>query len=198
MMNRMNRTVLWGGVLLVLGLLFLLQNLGILPFGVGRLWPVILIILGLSLIYNFLRWREETGWDTSTGGGETSISSQGRFYSDKLLGEVKLDFDNQELKSGFIHTGVGDIKLDLSRAILPQGENLLRIGCWIGDIKLYLPKDAAVSASARALLGDVEVMGEKSSGFNCELEKASEGYNEAASRLRVEASLLIGDVKLFR
>jgi phage shock protein PspC (stress-responsive transcriptional regulator) len=46
-----NSRNIFGIVLLALGVLFLLQNTGILqPYHLGRLWPVLLIILGFALI----------------------------------------------------------------------------------------------------------------------------------------------------
>jgi len=48
---------LWGGIALVLaGILFLLDNFGILSLEkVGRLWPALLIIAGIAFISRFLK-----------------------------------------------------------------------------------------------------------------------------------------------
>jgi hypothetical protein len=49
--NHSDSRSLWGVLIIVLGVLFLLDNFGIYSFSnIGRLWPVILIILGLSII----------------------------------------------------------------------------------------------------------------------------------------------------
>lgn len=190
-----SRNILFGGVIIVLGVLFLLRNLGVLPFGVGRLWPLVLVILGISLILNFSRRPPSAKWGSSTGGSGAS-SDQGLLHLDKVFGDINLDFDDKELAGGDIRALLGDIKIDLTKSILPDGETVLRVSCWLGDIKVYLPQDSACSASASVWLGDAKVMGEKSSGLNCEVEAAQEGYDEAAKRLRVEASLLLGDIKL--
>lgn len=44
---------LWiGGLLVVLGVLFLLQNAGLLlGIDIGKLWPVILIVVGLAMVF---------------------------------------------------------------------------------------------------------------------------------------------------
>ena len=195
-MDRTSRSILWGGAILVVGLIFLLRNLGVLPFELGSLWPLILIIIGLSLVYKFFRHPTESRWSLSMESRKTS-SDQGLIHLDKTFGDIDLDFENRELKGGSINLWVGDMKLDLSKAILPEGESQLRVSCWIGDVKVYLPKETSVSATATVLLGDVKVMGEKASGFNCEVEVSHEGYDEAANRLKVDASLLLGDIKLF-
>ncbi len=45
---------IWGIFLLFLGIVFLLQNIGILPWGLWgtlwRFWPVLIIILGLGIL----------------------------------------------------------------------------------------------------------------------------------------------------
>jgi hypothetical protein len=48
----------WGIFLILLGMLFLLQNL--IPYAfLGRLWPLVFILLGAYLVYRALRSRED-------------------------------------------------------------------------------------------------------------------------------------------
>ena len=46
-----------GLTLVFFGVLFLLENLGVGGGLVGKYWPVILIVLGLSSLYNMRRFR---------------------------------------------------------------------------------------------------------------------------------------------
>ena len=48
------RQPLGGIILLAIGLLFLLNNLGIIPYDIGDLWPVFLILVGIFIIKNVL------------------------------------------------------------------------------------------------------------------------------------------------
>lgn len=42
---------LWGVVIIIIGILFILENFGLYSFiDLGRLWPIILIIIGLAII----------------------------------------------------------------------------------------------------------------------------------------------------
>ncbi len=52
--------LVWGTILVILGLIFLLENLGYdLWEYVGKLWPVILIIWGLSKLQAALKTRDQ-------------------------------------------------------------------------------------------------------------------------------------------
>jgi len=56
--HRKNSRLVGGGILICLGFLFLVNNF--LPwFGLSRLWPLILVILGLALLTGGLRRRKQ-------------------------------------------------------------------------------------------------------------------------------------------
>jgi purine-cytosine permease-like protein len=62
----------WGGALVVLGLVLLLNNLGLIPIeALRRLWPVALIVVGGVLLWGSFRRRDESG-DASPGPSATS------------------------------------------------------------------------------------------------------------------------------
>ncbi len=42
---------LWGLILIVIGILFLLDNLGYSIGSIGKWWPVILVLIGIRLIF---------------------------------------------------------------------------------------------------------------------------------------------------
>jgi hypothetical protein len=48
-------------ILIGLGILFLMNNLYPQVFGFGRMWPVILIVIGLSRIAEYFHHRKKEG-----------------------------------------------------------------------------------------------------------------------------------------
>jgi hypothetical protein len=48
---RNNATKLWGIVLFIVGIVFLLSNYAVIPETVSRLWPVVLLGIGLKLFF---------------------------------------------------------------------------------------------------------------------------------------------------
>jgi phage shock protein C len=43
--------MIWGIILVFLGVVFLLSNYGIVSADIGKLWPVILVIVGIGMLY---------------------------------------------------------------------------------------------------------------------------------------------------
>jgi len=51
MSYRYHDRILWGLIFISIGLLFLLKNLGYLTGGIGKWWPIILVIVGIRLFF---------------------------------------------------------------------------------------------------------------------------------------------------
>ena len=47
----------WGLGLVFVGIVLLLERLDVIHVGIGRLWPVLLIILGIAMLANAIRAR---------------------------------------------------------------------------------------------------------------------------------------------
>jgi LiaI-LiaF-like transmembrane region len=71
----MRSTIVWGGVLVVLGGLFLLDNLGLLPVRAWAIfWPLLLIVLGAWTLFGVLR----RGKSPTTSSAEVALQGAGR------------------------------------------------------------------------------------------------------------------------
>ncbi|WP_187172908.1 cell wall-active antibiotics response protein LiaF, partial [Enterococcus faecium] len=104
---------------------------------------------------------------------------------------MKNPFDLNDLNvSGFI----GDVKIDLSKAIIPEGESTVVISGVIGNVDIYVPADLEVSVSSSAFIGDIDLIGSKTSGMSTKLYAASPDYSQAKRRVKISISLFIGDV----
>lgn len=60
--HRHHRGYVWAFILIAMGVIFLFNNFGLLPWGVWdsiwRIWPVVLIIWGLQTIFGRTWWGE--------------------------------------------------------------------------------------------------------------------------------------------
>jgi lia operon protein LiaF len=111
-----------------------------------------------------------------------------------FIGEVRLiknPFDLNDLNiSGFI----GDVKIDLSKAIIPEGESTIVISGLIGDIDIYVPADLEVAITSSAFVGDMDIIGDRSSGLSSKIHTVSPHYESSSRKVKISISLFIGDV----
>ncbi len=182
-MSRVHSGQLFAAALLILlGVLLLAGNLGLFVFRWDQAWAVVLIALGVWLVWRGFQPRQhEARFDFSWG-----------------LGDLEPDLDGKTLKNESFSHGFGDVKLDLAHAVYADGENVVRASHGFGDVKIKLPRDLAVKVSARAGLGEVKVLDEESDGFSPVVEYQSDDYATATRKLRVEASVGLGEVKVVR
>ncbi|MBG9769653.1 LiaRS two-component regulatory system accessory protein LiaF [Bacillus vallismortis] len=111
-----------------------------------------------------------------------------------FIGELQMmkqPFDLNDLNiSGFI----GDIKIDLSKAMIPEGESTIVISGVIGNVDVYVPSDLEVAVSSAVFIGDINLIGLKKSGLSTKVYAVSPDFSESKRRVKVSVSLFIGDV----
>ena len=93
---------------------------------------------------------------------------------------------------------VGDVRLDFSEASLAAGESTIKVFGLVGDVTLIVPEQVPLSVSSYALLTDGKVYGKKQDQFVAPFQIESEGYSEAAARVRVEGYFLVTNLKVKR
>lgn len=168
-------------IFIVLGLLLLAGNLGLIIFNWGILWALVLVAFGGWLIWRAFRTPAEPSNSVSYGVGD---------YAPHLVGkEIR--------KENFSH-GLGDMDVDLSRAVFPEGQATVRASHGLGDLTVIVPRDLAVRVKARAGLGDARLFDERADGFGPSLDFQSTDYVTATRKLDLEASVGLGAVKVVR
>ena len=179
----MNQRLLWwqtlGVLVIVVGVLLLLAVLGIIgPPGqaVGIIFGTILIIMGL---YVLLRFRP-------TGAGAR----------DALVGKIRRFGPGWSLQNDSYQVGIGEIRLDLTRAHIPEGEHRLGLECFIGSISVVVPRIVAVNARGHVSAGSVTILGQKADGLGRTLSVRSPDYGASTRRLVVNADVALGEVKI--
>ncbi|WP_096201463.1 cell wall-active antibiotics response protein LiaF [Bacillus sp. FJAT-45350] len=115
-------------------------------------------------------------------------------FKSTFIGDLHLLHHQFELRDMNIRNGIGDIKIDLSKAIIPEGETVVIIQGWIGDIDIYIPYDLDVHVQSMVTIGDLNVLESRQSGFNPTIEYSTSDYKEAERRVKIVLSLFIGDI----
>lgn len=111
-----------------------------------------------------------------------------------LIGDLHLINQQFELTDLNLSFGIGDIKIDLTKAIIPEGETTLVVSGLLGDVDLYIPYDLDISVSTTIITGNIEVLGQKKAGVNCQIALETAGYKEATRKVKISVSLLAGDL----
>jgi hypothetical protein len=173
---RNRRLVIVGAAIVVFGLILLFGT--IFHVDMGKLClPVLLIAVGIYLIARSALVGPDSPWYGS------------------LFGPVRRGADWPG-KDEEIWLFIGDVRLDLSRARIPAGETQVRIMSFIGDVRLQVPAAVGVSIVSTALISAVRAFGKKDESFVAPAHLASEGYEAAECRIRLELFSFISEARV--
>ena len=76
-------------------------------------------------------------------------------------------------------TVFGDISLDLSDSVLPEGETDLTLLCWVGTIQMRVPRDVGIDVTAQAMVSTLDVLGRREGGWWATCTRAAMGTRRA-------------------
>jgi predicted membrane protein len=170
--------LIFGGGLILFGLLLLLSNLFDVDLG-KFCFPTFLVLIGVLILLRPQMLPSDTNFKVVP------------------LGDVKRSGEWQvETEEFWIF--LGSMYLHLSEAKLPPGETVYRIFSFLGDVRMYVPEDIGISISNIAFITDDRFFGKKHGGIFTPVEWVSEGYEEAERKLRIERVSFLGSVKVRR
>lgn len=168
--------ILLGCFLVFIGLTSLVE--AIWKIDIGRfIWPLILIAVGILVLvrppipwwwFNYdSRWVKET-------------NRSGEFY-------VK-----DETIDGF----VGDVNLDFTQSVVPEGETRYRLNGFVGDIKIKTNDTVGINVRAHCFVGNVKIFGEESTGVMAPVEAKTRNFDTATKKITVDVNYFVADVNV--
>jgi predicted membrane protein len=198
-MSAQRRPYLGALILIVLGILFLLDNLGVADFGsvISTYWPLILILVGLRIFFRYGRGSTQSSPTVTMTSGATQESNASTMNSSNVFGDVDLKISSKEFRGGSISNTFGDMNIDLSEIALVEGEQTLKLDGVFGDLHVLVPKDIEIFVTTHSVFGDVRVLGNVKSGFGQALSYTSPNYTGASKKLRIISNQVFGDVKVW-
>jgi len=136
-----------GGVMLVVGGLFLADNLGYINFPIWNLWPLILIGVGLMMLWNragfvtgkqaadriYKRWN----WPEMNAGYFTT--SSGCVNEFAVFGGSKRAVVAQDFRGGKVAVIFGGVTLDLTGAGMAEDVAVLNVSALYGGVSIKIP-----------------------------------------------------------
>ena len=172
---RLQGQVLFGILIIIIGLAFLLGN--VFQIDVGELcFPTGLILLGVWLLLR-----------PKLVGPDTALRM-------RIFGPIR--------RSGTWSVGdeeiwlfIGDVRLDMTQADLAAGEAHIRVFSFISNVRLQVPEGVAVSLSSMAFINDVRLFSKRRSGFLIPVHLSSDDYEAAERKVHLETMAFISDMR---
>ncbi len=193
--SQKTQNLFWGFMIILLGILLLLNEFNILD--IGDLWPLLIIALGVWLILKPKSGHHDSPGFGSGFGDQTYVTDTEEVIESNTFGDIKVTVKSKNFKRGRITTTFGDVNVDLTELDIETGEQTLRLSTNFGDMKVAVPKNIPFSIQANNTAGDMRIFEEKRSGWKQTATYVSEGYDTAEKKLKIVASQLFGDLKVW-
>jgi predicted membrane protein len=138
------RQTLSGSIFIIIGGLFLLNNMNIIYFGFRDLWPFILLLVGFAILRQAM---------VGSKSGELDNDFINLTF---ILGGGDHKFNSKSLKGGKFSAIMGGGKIDLRDADITDDEIFFDIFAFWGGVELIVPQNWQVNMRALPILGGAE------------------------------------------
>ncbi len=178
-----------GLILIVLGLLFLLDNMGYIDFGdiMSTYWPLILVLVGIRIILRHN--RDESGRDSAKSAGQSKSSGINDSDYSNVMGDVRMNFANKEISYQTVNNIFGDIDLDFSESKL-LADASVKVSAIFGTIHIKLPKNTKADIEGSNIAGDIQIFQQTESGFFKNIRHG----DKSVGSVRFKVSVIFGDI----
>ena len=90
----------------------------------------------------------------------------------------------------------GDVIFDLTNSIMPDGETVLRVYFFAGDVDLRVPEGVGVKIATAAFVTDSKINGVKKEYVMSPFQFKTEGYEEAQQQIYLNVNCFACDLTL--
>jgi predicted membrane protein len=147
---------IFGVVMVILGVLFQLDFLGIAHFSWGELWPLAIIAAGILVMWSSLQARKVSKVVTDALGGQPQTDPRTTLNEVAVFGAIERRINSQDFQGGKINAIFGSVELDLRDAAILQDEAILEINSVFGSVELRVPDAWQISSRGQAAFGSFE------------------------------------------
>jgi lia operon protein LiaF len=195
--------------LILFSSLLILDRFDYISFGfwdVWKLWPVLIILFALSLLFSKnkirVQFTDDVPSDIYKGKKEDLKEALSEYKNDRKkvrglsMGDVSFKESNWALEPMELYNTIGDYYIDFSKAFIPEKETPVTVRGWIGDVKMLVPENIPVHITSKINVGDIRIFDMKTDSLNRSLDYKSEGYDEALRKLNITVDLKIGSIRI--
>lgn len=167
----------FGAIVTLVGILLLLRALGFTEVGFRELWPLILVLIGGSLILG------NSAGSPIRRDSSASTDSNAIVNAFAILGGFQRSNNSQDFRGGEVSAIMGGCEIDLRQAAIQEEEAIISTFAFWGGIKIRVPQSWSVSVRGFPFLG----------GFD---DKSVQPSNAAAKRLVINGTAIMGGVEV--
>lgn len=163
-----------GVILIVVGAWLLLGELGLIDWSLWDLWPVVLILIGATLV-----WRALGG-----GGGDTGdVASASTVSVFAFINGVVRRSNSKSFRQADLTAVMGGCELDLRDASTAEAQAVIDTFAFWGGIEIKVPEDWSVTCTAVPVLGGVD-------------DKTRLPAGDTGKRLLVKGMAIMGGIEI--
>lgn len=143
-------SLIWGGVLSLIGGLLLVDNLNLLNIDFNFIWPLIIIAFGLSMLWKTLerrKYMEDAGTPTSTDPSSSVMA----IFSGTKRKVISNDFKGLDVLALF-----GGAEVNLREAKIVGDQAVIDVNATFGGVELKIPETWDVVVKTMAIFGGVD------------------------------------------
>jgi len=165
----------WGGAVFAAGVIFLLNNFGVIHGDVWRFfWPGILILIGLGMLARSIDRHTSVYTPGASAAGakkmaddikERIVSDWGKSQTSSsinhmsewaIFGGTRRRIDSQDFQGGEAFAMFGGVEIDLRKAASMRDELLIEANAIFGGIELRVPETWSVTVRGAGIFGGYE------------------------------------------
>ncbi|ANE45109.1 membrane protein [Paenibacillus swuensis] len=142
---------------------------------------IAILVLSLGLFY----WKSKRTHKHAT-------------YTQKqsFIQSLRWDREPWVLKHMSIWNVVGEIHMDLSKALPEEKEVTLILQGIVGDVDITVPEDMGLIVHASVLFGQVDIRSEKETGLLNKVIWQSANYETSTQKVKLSLSYIVGDLDI--
>jgi predicted membrane protein len=141
--------MIWGGFIAVIGVLIFLDTLDIILFNFNLIWPLAVILFGVSMLWKAIERRKVCD------GLEVTDSSQVNLFA--IFSGGRRRIDSKEFRGCDILCIFGGFHIDLKNAVIPDGQKaVIDVNAVFGGVEIWIPENWKVTLDGMGVFGGFE------------------------------------------
>ncbi len=161
-----------GVVITLVGGMLLLNNLAVVRFRIWDYWPLLLVALGISIVWQ--AFGRDSGITKDPGRTVSTLA---------VFGGINQVYETQDFRGGELTAILGGCEIDLRPARMQVDEAILQVFAFWGGIELKVPQEWTVICKGIPILGGFE-------------QKTASPPTDNPKRLIVRGTAIMGGIEI--